>query len=143
MGEQYGVGILRVQEIRGWEPVSCMPIVPDYVKGVLNLRGVIVPVIDLRKRFEMEPTEYNQSTVVIVLLLEAGDGEKTCGIVVDKVSNVVDVPEESIRPVPEFGVEMNRDYLTAIATLEEKMVMLLDANKIVSSTEVDQLSEAV
>lgn len=120
-----------------------MPNVPDYIKGVLSLRGVIVPVIDLRQRFEMEPAEYTSSTVVIVLLLDAGDGEKIYGIVVNEVSNFIEVPEESVQPAPEFGVEMNKDYLTAITTLEDRMIMLLDANKIVLSTELDQLSEAV
>lgn len=141
-GECYGVEILRVQEIMGWKPVTVVPNVPDYVKGVLNLRGVVAPIIDLRKRFGIEAEQYTQSTVIIVLLLESGDGEKTYGIVVDEVSDVVDVTDESIRQIPEFDSATNRDYLTSIATVEEKMIMLLDANKIVSSSEVDQLAEA-
>jgi len=140
-GEQYGVDILCVQEIKGWGPISCLPNAPDYVRGVLNLRGVIVPIIDLRIRFGMKPAETTSTTVVIVLLFDSGSERKTYGIVVDSVSTVVDVDKESIKPVPEFGHTIDKDYLSDIATVDDKMVMLVKTDRIVSAKELNDLQD--
>src|SRR5262245_22125731 len=98
--EVYGVDILRVKEIRGWSPVTRIPQSPASVLGVLNLRGAIVPIIDLRVRFAMQSVEFNAVTVVIVLSLRTADGQRECGIVVDSVRDVVDIANDSIRPAP-------------------------------------------
>jgi purine-binding chemotaxis protein CheW len=98
--EVYGVDILRVKEIRGWSPVTRIPQSPPAVLGVLNLRGAIVPIVDLRVRFAMQSAEFNAVTVVIVLSLRTADGHRECGIVVDSVRDVVDIAADSVRPAP-------------------------------------------
>ncbi len=115
-GEEYGVEILRVQEIKGWEHVTRVPYAPPFVLGVMNLRGMIVPVIDLRTRLNLEKRNFDASTVVIVVRVQSSRGEKTVGIVVDAVSEVYSVQSESIKQVPELGgiindscVQGNRD----------------------------------
>lgn len=130
-GEEYGVDILRVQEIKGWEHVTRVPYAPHYVLGVMNLRGMIVPVIDLRRRLNLEKREFDASTVVIVVRVHSSRGEKTVGIVVDAVSEVYSVLAEGIKPVPELGTVANQSCVKGIATFEGKMVMLLDINALV------------
>src|SRR5579863_2479260 len=132
-GEEYGVDILRVQEIKGWEHVTRVPYAPHYVLGVMNLRGMIVPVIDLRRRLKLEEREFDASTVVIVVRVQSSRGEKTVGIVVDAVSEVYSVPSEGIKQVPELGGVVNDSCVKGIATVEGKMVMLLDINSLVAA----------
>jgi purine-binding chemotaxis protein CheW len=128
--EEYGVDILRVQEIRGWEPVSRIPNVPSYEKGVINLRGAIVPIIDLRDRFNLPVTEYTPLTVVIVLQLQQDDRQPVVGFVVDQVSDVVDIRTDMISPSPEFGVGVNTRFLRGLATVGQRMIMLLEVDRI-------------
>jgi len=128
--EEYGVDILRVQEIRGWEPVSRIPNVPSYEKGVINLRGTIVPIIDLRDRFNLPVTEYTPLTVVIVLQLQQDDRQPVVGFVVDQVSDVVDIRTDMISPSPEFGVGVNTRFLRGLATVGQRMIMLLEVDRI-------------
>ncbi|HEY3808632.1 MAG TPA: chemotaxis protein CheW [Steroidobacteraceae bacterium] len=132
-GEEYGVEILRVQEIKGWEHVTRVPYAPPYVLGVMNLRGMIVPVIDLRTRLNLEQRKFDASTVVIVVRVQSTRGEKTVGIVVDAVSEVYSVQAESIKPVPELGGIAGDSCVKGIATVEGKMVMLLDINSLVAA----------
>lgn len=132
-GEEYGVEILRVQEIKGWEHVTRVPYAPPYVLGVMNLRGMIVPVIDLRTRLNLEKRNFDASTVVIVVRVQSSRGEKTVGIVVDAVSEVYSVQSESIKQVPELGGIINDSCVKGIATVEGKMVMLLDINSLVAA----------
>jgi purine-binding chemotaxis protein CheW len=132
-GEEYGVEILRVQEIKGWESVTRVPYAPVYVLGVMNLRGMIVPVIDLRTRLNLERRDFDASTVVIVVRVQSSRGEKTVGIVVDAVSEVYSVPADSIKPVPELGGITDGSCVRGIATVEGKMVMLLDINSLVAA----------
>lgn len=131
-GEEYGVEILSVQEIKGWEQVTRVPYSPDYVLGVMNLRGMIVPVIDLRRRLSLEKREFDASTVVIVLRVQTSRGEKTVGIVVDAVSEVYSVATEGIKPVPELGDASDGSCVKGIATVEGKMVMLLDVTALIA-----------
>ncbi|HMM76001.1 MAG TPA: chemotaxis protein CheW [Gammaproteobacteria bacterium] len=132
-GEEYGVDILRVQEIKGWESATEIPNTPAYIRGVINLRGTIVPVIDLRRRFAIEPIEYTNTTVIIVLRIRTGDGEKTMGFIVDAVSDVYNVTPEHMKPAPEFGGQVRTDYVKGLATVDDKMVILLDIDQLVGS----------
>jgi len=133
LGEEvYGVDILRVKEIRGWSPVTRIPQSPPAVLGVLNLRGAIVPIIDLRVRFAMQTAEFNAVTVVIVLSLRTSDGQRECGIVVDSVRDVVDIAADSVRPAPTMHGCQANEFIEGITTLGEQMLILLDADRLVS-----------
>ena len=138
-GEVYGVDILRVQEIKGWVPVTCIPNTPEYLKGVLNLRGTIVPIIDMRLRFNLETMEYNAETVIIVLSVHTDSGERVVGIVVDSVSDVLSVKTEDMKPSPDFGGSMNTEFIDGLATVEEQMVMLLNIDKMLTTDEIAAL----
>jgi len=131
--EEYGVDILRVQEIRGWEQVTRIPNSPEYVKGVLNLRGAIVPIFDLRQRFEMAPQAYGKDTVLIVLRV-TGKRSKTrnMGVVVDAVSDVLDSRASEIRGTPDFGVGVATEYISGLASAGDKMIMLLDVDRLLN-----------
>ena len=132
-GEEYGVDILRVQEIKGWEDATEIPNTPDYIQGVMNLRGTIVPIVDLRCRFELERMEYSNTTVVIVLKTKSDDNEKTIGFVVDAVSDVYNVTEDQLKPSPDFGNAVSTEFVKGLATVDEKMVILLDIDHLVDS----------
>jgi purine-binding chemotaxis protein CheW len=132
-GEEYGVEILCVQEIKGWEGVTRVPYTPPYLLGVMNLRGVIVPVIDLRLRFGLPPRAIDGSTVVIVVRVRAGLAQKTAGIVVDAVSEVYSVAPADIKSTPDLGASPDGACVRGLTTVDEKMVMLLDIDRLVSS----------
>ena len=138
-GEEYGVDILSVREIRGWSQVTRIPQTPRYLLGVLNLRGAIVPVMDLRMRFGLEREAYGDSTVVIILAI----GERLFGIVVDAVSDVVDIDLAAIKPVPDLGAIVDTRYLRGLATHVERMVMLLDVEKLMRPEDVETLDDAL
>ena len=137
--EAYGVDILRVQEIKGWVPVTCIPNTPEYLKGVLNLRGTIVPIIDMRTRFNLEFMEYNAETVIIVLSVQTDSGERVVGIVVDSVSDVLSVKTEDMKPSPDFGTNVHTEFIDGLATIDEQMVMLLDIDKMLTTDEIAAL----
>lgn len=128
--EEYGVDILRVQEIRSWEPVSRIPNAPAYEKGVVNLRGSIVPIIDLRERFQLGCGQYGPTTVVVVLQAHGSNQTRVMGVVVDSVSDVVDVDKKSIQSAPKFGAKVSTEYITGLASINGRMVMLLDVDKL-------------
>ncbi len=149
-GEEYGVDILRVQEIKGWESATEIPNTPDYIRGVINLRGIIIPVIDLRNRFQMDKAEYGATTVVIVLKVYDSNGnDRTMGFVVDAVSDVYDVPTSELKPPPDFGSVVSTEFIRGMATVDEKMIILLDidhlvdAETVASHTETDAAQEAL
>lgn len=129
-GEVYGVDILRVKEIRGWSPVTRIPQSPDSLLGVLNLRGVIVPIVDLRKKFDLPVADFNAMTVTIVLSLHTAGGIKEHGFVVDAVRDVVDLTPANIRPAPEVGSTSANEFIEAIATHDEQMLILLNAESL-------------
>jgi purine-binding chemotaxis protein CheW len=125
--EQYALDILQVQEIRGWEQVTRIPNSPDYVRGVINLRGTIVPVIDLRLRFGLDAQDYGKETVVIVVRTMLGDdSERSLGLVVDAVSDVMMARDEDVVGTPEFGAEVRTENITGLVSLNGQMVMILD-----------------
>lgn len=130
---EYGIDILKVQEIRGYDQVTHIANTPDFIKGVTNLRGVIVPIIDLRIKFEQEGVTYNDNTVVIVLNLE----HRVVGIVVDGVSDVLSLTTDQIRPAPEFSVKMSTEYLTGLGSIDDRMLILVDIEKLLSSEEME------
>jgi purine-binding chemotaxis protein CheW len=129
--ETYGVDILRVQEIRGWSAVTKIPQAPPHVLGVLNLRGSIVPIVDLRMRLDLERAEYTAITVIIVLSVVCGAGRRDFGVVVDGVSDVVDVNEAEVRPPPELGSRSTTDFIRGLVPVSERMVVLLDIDRLI------------
>jgi purine-binding chemotaxis protein CheW len=130
--EEYGVDILKVKEIRGYDAVTRLPDAPDYIKGVINLRGTIVPVVDMRLKFRLERAEYTALTVTIVLNV----ADRVVGMVVDSVSDVVQLSAEQVRAVPEIGATIDRQFLTGIGTLDERMLILLDIERLMASSEM-------
>ncbi len=134
--EYYGIDILRVQEIKGWTPVTRVPQTPEHMKGVLNLRGTVVPIIDMRMRFSLEEVEYTPLTVVIVMTVKSDSGERLVGIVVDAVSDVLNVGKDDIKPTPDFGDTVSTDFINGLASVDDKMVMLLDADKLFNVEEL-------
>lgn len=142
-GEEYGVDILRVQEIKGWDNATEIPNTPKYVRGVINLRGTVVPVIDMRTRFDMDAIEYSKTTVVIVLKVYGRDNtERTMGFVVDAVSEVYDLPVTELKDPPDFGSSVSTDFIKGMATVDEKMLILLDIDHLVDADEVSSLSQS-
>ncbi|WP_342620171.1 chemotaxis protein CheW [Rhodoferax sp. GW822-FHT02A01] len=137
--EEYGIDILSVQEIRSFEKPTRMTNMPAFVLGVLNLRGVIVPVLDMRVKFNLERVEYGELTVCIVLSI----GHRTVGMVVDGVSDVVTLTPEQMRPVPEFSSGVGSEHLLSIGTLSKRLLMLIDIDKLMSSQEMGLVSANV
>jgi purine-binding chemotaxis protein CheW len=131
--ETYGVDILRVQEIRGWSAVTKIPHAPSHVLGVLNLRGSIVPIVDLRMRFFLERVEYTAVTVIIVVSVMSAAGRRDFGVVVDGVSDVVDVDNAKIKEAPEVGARGATDYIRGLVAMSERMVVLLDIDRLIGS----------
>ena len=132
--EHYGVDILKVQEIRGYDSVTRLPDAPDYIKGVINLRGTIVPVIDLRLKLRLKEARYDAFTVMIVLNVE----DRVVGIVVDSVSDVIPLNDDQIRPTPEFGDAVDTRFISGIGTQDDRMLILLDIETLLDSTELGQ-----
>jgi purine-binding chemotaxis protein CheW len=130
--EEYGVDILKVQEIRGYDTVTRIPDTPDFIKGVINLRGTIVPVVDMRLKFRLGAAEYNALTVMIVLNV----ANRVVGMVVDGVSDVVALTAEQIRPAPEFGAAVGTQFLTGIGTLDKRMLILVDIEPLMMSADM-------
>ncbi|WP_332813997.1 chemotaxis protein CheW [Ramlibacter sp.] len=131
--ESYAIDILKVQEIRGWEPPTAIANSPPFIKGVINLRGVIVPILDLRVKFRLPKAEYDDFTVVIILNVAA----RVVGVVVDSVSDVLALAQEAIRPTPEFSsATFDTRYITGLATVEEQLLILLDIEKLMTSADM-------
>lgn len=138
-GEEYGVDILTVQEIRGWESVTPIPNSPAHVKGVINLRGTIVPIIDLRLRFGLDNVDYGPMTVVIVMRVESRRGNRIMGIVVDAVSDVYSLSVEEMRGAPDLGDHVNTSYIKGLVNVDSKMVILLDINELLGSDNLEDI----
>lgn len=131
-GEEYGINILRVQEIRGYEPVTRIANAPDFIKGVVNLRGTIVPIVDMRIKLGLGSPTYDPLTVVIILNI-AG---RVVGMVVDSVSDVTTLSAEQLKPAPEINTSFDNDFLIGLGTLGDRMLILVDIDKLMSSTEM-------
>ncbi|MDB5992500.1 MAG: chemotaxis protein CheW [Herbaspirillum sp.] len=130
--EEYGIDILKVQEIRGYEAVTRIANAPDFIKGVVNLRGIIVPIVDMRIKFNLGEPTYDQFTVVIILNISG----RVVGMVVDSVSDVITLSMDQIKPAPEMGTTFDSDYLIGLGTLDERMLILVDIDKLMSSADM-------
>jgi purine-binding chemotaxis protein CheW len=137
----YGIDILRVREIKGWGGVREVPNTPDYLKGVINLRGLMVPVVDLRLRFGMEQIEYTPVTVIIVLAVNTDEGEMMVGFVVDAVADVMDVDDQHFRKIPKLGTRIDTRFMKGMAVVDERMVVLLEIDQIMHEEELKDLHE--
>lgn len=137
--EEYGIEILKVQEIRGYDAVTAIPNSPAFIKGVINLRGVIVPIVDLRIKFNLGTAEYNQFTVVIILSV----ADRVVGIVVDSVSDVLALTADQLRPPPELGTTMDTSYIIGLGALQDRMLILLNIEKLITSSDLGLLDQSV
>ena len=140
--EEYGIGILKVKEIIGMMRITPVPQTPEYVKGVINLRGKVIPVIDLRTRFGMSHSEYTDRTCIVVVEIDAATGRLHIGIVVDSVSEVLNIKGSDIEETPEFGTTLNTDYILGMAKTAGSVKILLDIDRVLSADEVMMLRAA-
>jgi len=136
--EEYGIDILRVQEIRGYDAVTALANTPEFIKGVINLRGIIVPIVDMRIKFNLGNVTYDQLTVVIILNV----ANRVVGMVVDGVSDVISLTPEQIKPAPEFGSTLDTQYLMGLGAVDERMLILVDIEKLMSGSDMELVSTA-
>ena len=136
--EEYGVEILKVQEIRGYDAVTRIANAPAFIKGISNLRGTIVPIVDMRIKFSLGEATYDQFTVVIILNV----ADRVVGIVVDGVSDVIALPAEQIRPAPEFSSTFDTRYITGLGTVDERMLILVDIECLMSAADMALMAQA-
>jgi purine-binding chemotaxis protein CheW len=133
-GEEYGVAILQVQEIKGWDKVTRIPHTPEYVLGVINLRGAVVPILDLRRRLGLGTVEFGPTTVVIVVRVNNGGNERTVGMVVDAVSEVYNIAATETKPPPDVCGNVNTVFVQALATVHNRMLILLDMERLIGES---------
>ena len=141
-GQEYATDILRVQEIKGWDTVTRVPYSPNYILGVINLRGAIVPVVDLRVRLALESAPFDSATVVIVVRVAGARGERIVGLVVDAVSDVYSFSDENIQPPPEAVGSLDQMFVLGLAKLEDKLVIILDIERLVISSVLGETKAA-
>ncbi|SDU03340.1 chemotaxis protein CheW [Desulfobacula phenolica] len=141
--EEYGIGILKVKEIIGMMPITSVPKTPEFVKGVVNLRGKVIPVIDLRVKFSMESIDYSERTCIIVVEVDSESGTILIGIVVDAVSEVLNIKEQEIEETPAFGTRLNTEYILGMAKMEGGVKILLDIDKVLNPQEIQGLGKTV
>ncbi len=139
--EEYGIGILKIKEIIGMMPITPVPRTPEFVKGVINLRGKVIPVIDLRLRFDMEEVEHTERTCIIVVEIEMQASQIVIGIVVDSVSEVLNIKGEDIEETPTFGGKLDTEYILGMAKMEGRVKILLNIEKTLGEGELNALSE--
>ncbi len=140
--EEYGIGILKIKEIIGMMSITSVPRTPEFVKGVINLRGKVIPVMDLRLRFGMEAVDYTERTCIIVVEIESESGTILIGIVVDSVSEVLNIKSEDTEAAPAFGARLDTDYILGMAKMEGRVKILLDIDRVLSAEEVAALDKA-
>ncbi|MFZ3046435.1 MAG: chemotaxis protein CheW [Desulfatirhabdiaceae bacterium] len=141
--EEYGIGILKIKEIIGMLPITSVPQTPLFVKGVINLRGKVIPVVDLRLKFAMPPMDYTERTCIIVVEISATTGAIMIGVVVDSVSEVLNIKEEDVEDTPTFGTRLNTDYILGMAKMSGGVKILLDIDKVLTSQELSSLDQDV
>ena len=137
--EEYGIEILKVQEIRGWENPTAIANTPAFIKGVINLRGIIVPIVDLRLKFRLGEAKYDEFTVVIILSV----AKRVVGIVVDAVSDVITLAPNQIRPAPEFGASLDTRFITGLGTVGERMLILADIERLMTSADMQLVDSTI
>ena len=136
--EEYGIDILKVQEIRGYDAVTTIANSPEFIKGVINLRGIIVPIVDMRIKFGLGNVTYNNLTVVIILNI----ANRVVGIVVDGVSDVIALTPDQLKAAPEFSGAMDTQYITGLGTVDERMIIVVDIEKLMTSSDMDLVEAA-
>ncbi len=141
--EEYGIGILKVKEIIGMMSITSVPRTPDFVKGVINLRGKVIPVIDLRLKFGMDAIAYTDRTCIIVVEIDTDDLTIQIGIVVDSVSEVLNIKEEEIEDAPSFGTSLNTEYILGMAKIDSGVKILLDIDQVLSAKEIQVLEKTI
>lgn len=141
-GEEYGIWILKVKEIIGMMTITSIPQTPGYIKGVINLRGKVIPVIDLRLKFGVEPTEYTERTCIIVVDIRASNRDMQVGIVVDSVSEVLNINSGEIEDTPQFGAQLDTDYILGMAKTAGNVKILLDIDRVLSDGELQDVTRA-
>jgi purine-binding chemotaxis protein CheW len=139
--EEYGLEILKVQEIIFMQEVTKIPRTPDFVRGVINLRGKVIPVVEIRAKFGMEPTEDTIKTCIIVVQIGDDDSSFTMGIIIDDVSEVLDIMPADIQETPSFGAEIDTDFIMGVGKIGDKLKMLLDIEKVLTSDEMSSLAK--
>lgn len=139
--EEYGIGILKVKEIIGMMPITSVPRTPDFVKGVINLRGKVIPVMDLRLKFDMGEIPYTDRTCIIVVEIDTNSETVLIGIVVDAVSEVLNIQEEDIEETPAFGRKLNTEYILGMAKIDGKVKILLNIDRVLSIEEIENLDD--
>ena len=137
--EEYGIDILKVQEIRGYDAVTTIANSPEFIKGVINLRGIIVPIVDMRIKFSLGNVTYNELTVVIILNI----AKRVVGMVVDGVSDVIALTPDQIKAAPEFSSSLDMEYITGVGTVDERMIIVVDIEKLMTSRDMDLVETAV
>ena len=140
--EEYGIGILKIKEIIGMMPVTSVPQTPDFVKGVVNLRGKVIPVMDLRLKFSMKSADYTERTCIIVVEIEGKKGDILIGLVVDSVSEVLNISQNDIEKTPSFGANLDTKYIKGMAKMEGGVKILLDIDRILNTSEITVLNKA-
>jgi len=141
-GEEYGIGILKIKEIIGMMPITTVPRTPAFVKGVINLRGKVIPVVDLRLKFGMEEMAYTERTCIIVVEIAGQGGSVLIGIVVDSVSEVLNIKSTDIEETPTFGAKLDTDYILGMAKMNGGVKILLDIDKVLSEKDITLLDKA-
>jgi purine-binding chemotaxis protein CheW len=136
--EEYGIDILKVQEIRGYEAVTTIAHAPEFIKGVINLRGIIVPIVDMRIKFNLGKVSYDETTVVIVLNF----ANRVVGMVVDGVSDVITLKADQVKPAPEFGASLDTKYLMGLGTVDDRMIILVDIERLMTSRDMELIEAA-
>ena len=140
-GEEYGLAILKVQEIIGIMAITRVPRTPDYIRGVINLRGKVISVVDLRRKFEMEIQLDTERTCIIVVQMVQNGAQVTMGLLVDEVSEVLNVDGEKIEPPPTFGTTVEADFIFGMGKIGQKVIMLLDVEKVLATSTIDRFEE--
>ncbi len=141
--EEFGVGVLKVREIMGIQDITAVPQTPSYVKGVINLRGKVIPVIDLRLKFGLPSIDYTQRTCIIVVQVKTGSNLLLMGIVVDEVSEVITLAPGDIEDTPDFGTNVATTYILGMAKIKDKVKILLDINEVLTSQEIHGLEHVI
>jgi purine-binding chemotaxis protein CheW len=141
--EEYGIGIRKIKEIIGMMPVTSVPRTPDFVKGVINLRGKVIPVIDLRLRFGLEAVAHTDRTCIIVVEIQGGAGKLVIGIVVDSVSEVLNIKGSEIEDTPAFGAALDTDYILGMAKMEGGVKILLDIDRVLGAGEIAKIEQTL
>lgn len=140
--EEYGLEILKVREIIGYMDITAVPRTPSYVKGVINLRGQVISVVDLRAKFAMETAQRTEQTCIIVVEIRHGERKLSTGIIVDRVSEVLEIPSESIEEPPSFGASVETDFILGMGKIGESVKILLDIDKVLAGQEMAAVAEA-